>query len=52
MTGDGPKNILIEPLWTGNKKFVLNTINREMANRNLTQGSRFYKMKKAGEGKG
>ena len=43
MTGDGPKNILIEPLWTGNKKKVLNTINKEMVNRNLVQGSRFYR---------
>lgn len=44
MTGDGPKNILIEPLWTGNKKAVLNAINREIVNRNLTQGDRFHKM--------
>lgn len=43
MTGDGPKNILIEPQWTGNKKLVLNTINREMSTRNLIQGSRFYR---------
>lgn len=40
MTGDGPKNLLIEPKWTGNKKMVLNTINREMSKRNLRQGSR------------
>lgn len=40
MTGDGPKDILIEPLWTGNKKMVLNTINMEMNKRNLIQGSR------------
>lgn len=41
MTGDGPKKILIEPKWTGNKKMVLNTINNEMKKRNLIQGSRF-----------
>lgn len=40
ITGDGPKSILIEPKWTGNKKLVLNTINMEMINRNIIQGSR------------
>ena len=40
ITGDGPKKLLIEPKWTGNKRFVLNSINREMHRRNLVQGSR------------
>ncbi len=45
ITGDGPKNILIEPKWTGNKRLVLNTINREMHRRNLVQGSkRFWEL--------
>ena len=30
LTGDGPKRILIAPLWSGNKKKVINTINREL----------------------
>lgn len=28
LTGDGPKKLLIEPLWSGNKKLVLNTMRR------------------------
>lgn len=40
MTGDGPKNILIEPKWTANKRMVLNTINRELKVRNIRQGWR------------
>ena len=27
LTGDGDKKILVAPLWSGNKKVVLNTIN-------------------------
>ncbi len=38
MTGDGPKRILIAPQWTGDKKRVLNTINREMERRDIIQG--------------
>lgn len=38
ITGDGPKRILIAPEWTGDKKRVLNTIRREMENRNIQQG--------------
>ncbi len=29
-TGDGPKKILIAPLWSGDKKKVINMINREL----------------------
>lgn len=39
ITGDGPKKILIAPKWSGNKKFVLNTINKELQRRNIIQGS-------------
>ncbi len=28
LTGDGPKKLLIAPLWSGNKKLVLNTMRR------------------------
>ncbi len=31
ITGDGPKKLLIAPLWSGNKKLVLNTINKYIA---------------------
>ncbi len=40
ITGDGPKNLLIEPLWSGNKKVVLNTILKEFKNRNTWQGKK------------
>ncbi len=38
ITGDAPKSLLVEPLWSGDKKNVLNTINREMKKRNIIQG--------------
>ena len=38
ITGDGPKNILIAPKWSGNKKLVLNTINKAIKDGNITQG--------------
>lgn len=38
ITGDAPKKLLVEPLWSADKKTVLNTINREMNNRNIIQG--------------
>lgn len=41
LTGDGPKNILIDPLWSGNKKVVLNTLLKEMKSRNTYQGKLF-----------
>lgn len=41
ITGDGPKNILIAPSWSANKKLVLNTINKAIQTNNIVQGSRF-----------
>lgn len=38
ITGDAPKSILISPLWSGDKKKVLNFITREMARRGTVQG--------------
>lgn len=38
ITGDGPKNILIAPKWSGNKKMVLNTINKAIKDGDITQG--------------
>lgn len=38
ITGDAPKKYLVEPQWSGDKKNVLNTINKEMKNRNIIQG--------------
>lgn len=42
LTGDGDKKILIAPLWSSNKKLVLNTMNREFKKRNIQQGSKAY----------
>lgn len=38
ITGDGPKKLLIAPLWSSNKKLVLNGINKELKNRDSWQG--------------
>ncbi len=38
LTGDGNKKFLVAPLWSGDKKRVLNAINREFALKNITQG--------------
>lgn len=43
ITGDGPKNILIAPKWSGNKKLVLNTINKAIKDGNITQGKQCRK---------
>ena len=39
LTGDGPKRSLIAPLWTADKKRVLNAMNRELEKRDVWQGS-------------
>ena len=41
ITGDGDKRLLIEPKWSGNKKLVLNTINKMLRERGVIQGSKF-----------
>ena len=38
LTGDGPKSLLIEPLWSGNKKLVLNYINKYFNDMDIIQG--------------
>ena len=42
ITGDGPKNILIAPMWSANKKQVLNTINKYLSDNNIIQGRRYF----------
>lgn len=39
LTGDGAKKDLIAPLWTGDKKRVLNTLNRILEDEQVVQGS-------------
>ena len=41
LTGDGDKRTLIAPLWSGNKKQVLNSMNKYFAEIGLEQGSLF-----------
>lgn len=38
ITGNGPKNLLIAPLWSANKRLVLNTLTRRFQERGITQG--------------
>ena len=38
ITGDAPKKLLVEPLWSADKKMVLNTINKELEKRDIIQG--------------
>ncbi|MDO5406761.1 MAG: TIGR01212 family radical SAM protein [Eubacteriales bacterium] len=41
ITGDGPKKLLIAPLWSGNKRQVLNSLTRRFRERGVVQGDRF-----------
>lgn len=40
ITGDGYKKTLIAPLWSADKKHVLNYINNQLESRNIIQGSK------------
>ena len=40
LTGDAPRDLLIAPLWSRDKKSVLNGINMELKKRGTMQGSR------------
>jgi radical SAM protein (TIGR01212 family) len=39
LTGDGPKRTLLAPLWTADKKRVLNELNRTLDRRKIQQGN-------------
>ena len=41
ITGDGPKRILLAPLWSSDKKKVLNTITKEFVMQNTWQGKKY-----------
>lgn len=41
LTGDGPRKLLIAPLWSTDKKRVLNTINKRLKERDTWQGKLF-----------
>lgn len=40
ITGDGPKSLLVAPTWSGDKKNVLNTMNKYFKENNICQGSK------------
>ena len=40
LTGDAPKKLLIAPLWSANKKQVLNTLHNRFEQNNIIQGKR------------
>ena len=40
LTGDAPKKLLVEPLWSADKKRVLNTIQRTFKDRDVRQGAK------------
>lgn len=42
LTGDGPKNLLIAPLWTANKRVVLNNIENYFTKYNVFQGKKIH----------
>lgn len=43
LTGDGPRSLLLAPLWSTDKKRVLNTIHKRLKERNDWQGKYFNK---------
>lgn len=42
LTGDGPRNLLVEPLWSLAKRNVLNALHSELAKQNTIQGAKYY----------
>lgn len=41
LTGDGPRKLLVAPLWTGSKRQVLNGMQRYFKEQNIWQGKEF-----------
>lgn len=42
LTGDGPKELLIAPLWTTNKRLVLNSIEQHLKAHDIWQGKTYF----------
>lgn len=40
LTGDGPRNLLLAPLWSSNKRHVLNSLHKKMKLENIYQGEK------------
>jgi len=43
VSGDGPKSLLTAPLWSGNKRLVLNSMAKYFKENQIYQGKEFYK---------
>jgi len=43
ITGDGPIDLMVGPMWSVNKWEVLNAIDNELKERGTMQGSKFKK---------
>lgn len=43
LTGDGPKDLLIAPLWSSSKRTVLNTLQKDLKQKDLWQGKDYEK---------
>ncbi len=41
LTGDGPKSLLLAPLWTANKRLVLNAMQKYLKDADIWQGKEF-----------
>ena len=41
LTGDGPKELLLAPMWSTRKRTVLNEIHKELKKRDAWQGKRY-----------
>ena len=46
LTGDGPKDLLIAPEWSKNKRLVLNTLIHELKVREIYQGQKYMQSAK------
>lgn len=49
LTGDGPKALLTAPMWSSNKRVVMNYIRNEMKRRKITQGAKMIQGAKTAE---
>jgi radical SAM protein (TIGR01212 family) len=44
ISGDGPKELLMAPLWSGNKRMVLNSLAKRFKERGTCQGDRYLEL--------
>lgn len=42
LTGDGPSDLIIAPLWTSNKRCILNTLHRYLKEQDIWQGKEYH----------